>query len=77
MADEPDKPPPTYAELLAENAKLQAYALGLEDAVKGLNVAVALRDAEIGRLTLKAGKKPARRLDPEAASAYDRPYDGR
>jgi hypothetical protein len=76
MAAESAKPP-TYDELLADNAKLKAYALWLEEAIRGLNAAVSVRDAEIGRLTLKAKAKPKRVLDSNAASAYDRPYDGR
>jgi hypothetical protein len=76
MADDPDRPP-TYEELLAQVEQLKAYALGLEDAVRGLQASVVARDVEIQRLTLKAAKKPARQLDPKAASAFDRPYDGR
>ena len=77
MADEPDDKPPTYEELLAENAKLKAYALRLEEAVRSLHAAMTVAEAEIGRLTLKAKKKPQRQLDPTASSPYDRPYDGR
>lgn len=69
--------PPTYEELLADKAKLEAYALRLEDAVRVLHAAVTAADAEIGRLNDKAKKKPMRRLDPTASSPYDRPYDGR
>jgi hypothetical protein len=76
MADEPERPP-TYEELLAQVEQLKAYALRLEDLNRGLQASVIVRDAEIGRLTLKAGKKPPRKLDPNAASAFDRPYDGR
>jgi hypothetical protein len=76
MADEPERPP-TYEELLAQVGQLKAYALGLEDTVRGLQASVAARDVEIQRLTLKVGKKPARLLDPKAASAFDRPWNGR
>ncbi len=76
MADEPERPP-TYEELLAQVEQLKAYALRLEDVNRGLQVSVAARDVEIQRLTVKAAKKPARQLDPKAASAFDRPYDGR
>ena len=76
MADEPERPP-TYDELLADNAKLKAYALRLEDVVRGLHAAVTVAEAEIGRLTLKAKKKPQRQLDPTSSSPFDRPYDGR
>jgi hypothetical protein len=74
---EADKPP-TYDELLADNAKLKAYALRLEEVVRALNAAATAANAEIARLTLKLkGQKPQRKLDPTAASAFDRPYDGR
>ena len=76
MAQEPDRPP-TYDELLAENAKLKAYALRLEEAVRSLHATAKMQEAEIGRLTLKAKKKPQRPLDPTSSSPYDRPYDGR
>jgi hypothetical protein len=76
MADEPDKPP-TYEELLTEVVQLQDYALHLEEVNRGLQAGIAVRDAEIQRLTVKAGKKPARQLDPKAASAFDRPWNGR
>ena len=46
--------PPTYEELLADKAKLEAYALRLEDAVRVLHAAVTAADAEIGRLNDKA-----------------------
>ena len=46
MADEPDRPP-TYEELLAENAKLKAYALRLEEAVRSLHAAMTMAEALI------------------------------
>jgi hypothetical protein len=76
MAEE-IKPPPTYDELVTQNADLQAYALRLEEVARNLQAGINVRDAEIQRLALKAGKKPARQLDPKAASAFDRPWNGR
>ena len=76
MAEEDDKPP-TYEELLTEVVQLQDYALHLEEVNRGLQVSLTMSDAEIQRLTVKAVKPKARQLDPKAASAFDRPWNGR
>ena len=75
MADE-TKPPPTYAELLdiadslgADNDELKAKNAKLETALRA-------KDVDLGNLRVKK-PRPARKLDPGAASAFNRPWNGR
>lgn len=72
-----DERPPTYQELLDQNAQLKTYTSRLELTVKSLRAMIRLRDIEIGRLATKARKKPQRQLDPNDPSPFNRPYDGR
>jgi hypothetical protein len=71
--DEPTKPPPTYAELRAANEALTADNAALETRCRRLEAAIKAKDAEAARKP----RKPARKLDPNAASAFDRPWNGR
>lgn len=67
--------PPTYAELLAalegvtaENVELAAKMIRLEAALRA-------KTAEIERV--RVPKRAPRKLDPDASSPYDRPWNGR
>lgn len=68
-----------YKTLVAENQKLKEQVATLETVV--LRAASQLssernESADLRRQLAKS-RKPARVLDPDAASAFDRPYDGR
>jgi regulator of replication initiation timing len=66
-----DQKPPTYDELLKENEKLKAENQRLQTVAAQAMVAIQQREEEIARLVKKS--KAVRKLDPYAASAFDRP----
>lgn len=68
-----------YKTLVAENARLKATVAGLETALLSAASQLATAQRENVDLShrLAKAKKPSRVLDPDAASPFDRPYDGR
>ena len=69
-----------YKDLVDENARLKSQVAALDQSRLILAEALAAARHEAAELQGQLAKalKPRRRqLDPEAASAFDRPYDGR
>jgi hypothetical protein len=69
-----EKPKPTYDELVADVAALRARLGRAESDLAAVSRRGDVRDAEAA---LRAKRPKPRALDPKAASAFDRPWDGR
>lgn len=68
-----------YQALVTENMQLKTKVAGLEDVARTLISQLAterIENVDLRRQLLKA-RAPKRVLDPNAASPFDRPYDGR
>jgi cell division septum initiation protein DivIVA len=68
-----------YKALVAENEQLKARVIQLDGVARSLTSQLAnerYENVDLRQQIIKA-RKPQRALDPNAASAFDRPYDGR